>query len=375
MTSPLTLPTLWGHLLGWADLPTPPRSTEMKVLVIGGTGLISTAIVDQLVARGDEVTVFNRGRTPRRIPSGVPVIRGDRWDYPAFEAEMSRHRFDAVIDMVAFAPENAGSLLRAFAGRARHLVVCSTVCVYGGPLTRLPATDDEPHRPITRYGRDKSAIESALLAANGEDGLHTTVLRPSFTTGEGHAALGAYIFDDSTADRIRKGLPLIVPDGGNAAWAIAHVSDVARAFVNALGNERAYGRAYHVTSDEHTTWTGVFRALEEAVSGSRGSRHVAIPTDWLYRVAPRRSVGVRFIYQYPSIFDNTAAARDLGFRTTVPLVETFRRQLSWIEANGTATPAEDEPYQDVLIDAYERGALPDPARVHDFNPWGNGTES
>jgi nucleoside-diphosphate-sugar epimerase len=55
----------------------------MKVLIIGGTGLISTAIVDQLVARGDEVALFNRGQTPRRIAASVPVIRGDRWDYPA----------------------------------------------------------------------------------------------------------------------------------------------------------------------------------------------------------------------------------------------------------------------------------------------------
>jgi len=347
----------------------------MNVLILGGTGLISTAIVDQLVARGDEVVLFNRGKTPRRIPASVPVIHGDRWDYPAFEAEMAKHRFDAVIDMVAFAPENAGSLLRAFTGRVRHLVLCSTVCVYGGPMTRLPASDDEPHRPVTRYGRNKSAIESALLAANGKDGLYTTVIRPSFTTGEGHSAMGAYMFDESTADRVRKGLPLIVHDGGSAAWAIAHVSDVARAFVNALGNERAYGQAYHVTSDEHTTWEGVFRALQEAVAGSRSSRLVGIPTDWLYAVAPRRSIGVRFIYRYPSVFDNAKAARDLGFRTTVSLVETFRRQLAWMEASGTVTRAEDEPYEDVLIDAYDRGEQPDPARVHDFNPWGNETEN
>jgi nucleoside-diphosphate-sugar epimerase len=348
----------------------------MKVLIIGGTGLISTAIVDQLVARGDEVVVYNRGRTPRRIPASVPVIPGDRWDYPAFEAEMAKHRFDAVIDMVAFAPENAASLLRAFSGRASQIVVCSTVCVYGGPMTQLPASDDEPHRPVTRYGRDKSAIERALLEASGRDAPHVTVIRPSFTTGEGHAVLGAYIFDESTAERAGKGLPLIVHDGGGAAWAIAHVSDVARAFVNALGNERAYGQAYHVTSDEHTTWAGVFAALHEAVGGAARSRLVPIPTDWLYAVAPRRSIGVRFIYQYPSIFDNAKAARDLGFRTTVSLVETFRRQAAWMKEPGNTWPrTEEEPYEDVLIDAFERGATPDPASVHDFNPWGNGTEN
>ena len=121
----------------------------MKVLVIGGTGLISTAIVDQLIARGDDVTVYNRGVTPKRVVGDVRVIKGDRWQHAAFESEMKQHRFDAVIDMVAYAPECTESVARAFAGTGAHLVVCSTVCVYGGPMTKLPATDDEPHRPVT----------------------------------------------------------------------------------------------------------------------------------------------------------------------------------------------------------------------------------
>ena len=139
------------------------------------------------------------------------LLRGDRHDFATFEQQMrdetARHRFDAVIDMVAFQPAEAESLLRAFGGRVKQIVVCSTVCVYGGPMTRVPAADDEPHRPVTQYGRNKSAIERTLLAANGRDGLHTTVLRPSFTTGEGHTLGGAVMFDDSTLERFRQGRP------------------------------------------------------------------------------------------------------------------------------------------------------------------------
>jgi hypothetical protein len=119
----------------------------------------------------------------------------------------------------------------------------------------------------------------------------------------------------------------------------------------------------------------VFDALEEAVSPAHRPRRVAIPTDWLYEVAPRRSVGVRFIYRYPSVFDNAKAARDLGFRTTVPLVETFRRQLAWMASNGPWPRREEETFQDVLIDAYERGVVPDAASYRDYNPWGNVTQS
>ncbi|HVZ80428.1 MAG TPA: NAD-dependent epimerase/dehydratase family protein [bacterium] len=342
----------------------------MKVLLIGGTGVISTSIVDQLLQRGDEVTLFNRGVSPRRFSGEVRQIQGSRWDYPAFEAEMARHRFDAVIDMVAFAPENAYSLLRAFTGRVQHLVVCSTVCVYGGPMTRLPATDDEPHRPVGDYGRNKSRIESTILSANGKGGLSTTILRPSYTTGEG-AEYPGLVFDNSLPNRLKQGLPVIVMDDGRTAWAVAHVSDVARAFVNSLLNPKAYGQAYHVTSHEHTTWDGVYEAMAQAVGGKFVPAH--IPTDWLYAQAPHRAVGVKYIYQYPSLFDNSKAERDLGFKTTVPLVETWKRQFAWMEQAGKTKKVEEDRFEDLMIEAYQAGKKPDLPEGMDWNPWGNQT--
>jgi nucleoside-diphosphate-sugar epimerase len=345
----------------------------MRVLIIGGTGLISTAIVEQLLDRGDQVTLYNRGVSEIRFGGAdrVRALRGDRSAYATFEAEMAHHTFDAVIDMVAFAPGDADSLLRAFTGRVQHIVVCSTVCVYGGPMTRLPASDDEPHRPVTGYGHNKSAIERTLLAASGRDGLATTALRPSFTTGAGHTLAGAVMFDDTTLDRMRRGQPIVVHDDGQTPWAIAHVSDVARGFVGALLNPKAYGQAYHLTSDEHTTWDGVYGAMMEAAGAPARSPLVHIPTAWLADAAPRRTVGINFIYQYGSVFDNARAARDLGFRTTVPLVETFRRQIAWMESRGPIARVEDDPFQDLLIEAFRSGSRPAPERLRDFNPWGN----
>ena len=342
----------------------------MKVLLVGGTGLISTSLVQQLLDRGDDVTVYNRGVTEKRFKGTVKEIHGNRWEAPAFEAEMAKHTWDAVVDMVAYHPDNAHSLLRAFEGRAKHLVVCSTVCVYGGPMTKLPATDDEPHRPVGEYGKNKSEIERILLSANGKDGLFTTALRPSFTTGEGATASGI-LFDDSLPSRLRKGLPVIVHDSGKAPWAIAHVSDVARGFMNALLNPKAYGKAYHLTSNEHTTWKGVFEALAIA-SGGRLDM-VGIPTEFLYQAAPRRAVGVKYIYQYGSVFDNTKAERDLGFKTTVPMVETFRRQIHWMEETGKLKKVEEEPFEDVMIEAFRKGVPDLQGKALDFNPWGNGT--
>ena len=75
----------------------------MKVLIIGGTGLISTAITRFLIARGDTVTLYNRGQTSADIPEGYDTLIGNRKDYATFEAQMAEAGyFDAVIDMIGF---------------------------------------------------------------------------------------------------------------------------------------------------------------------------------------------------------------------------------------------------------------------------------
>ena len=343
----------------------------MKVFIIGGSGLISTAITQQLLARGDEAVLLNRGQTPWRGKGQPRVILGDRNDEAMLSAALRKEKPDAVIDMMAFAPSQAEALLRAADGQTPQVVLCSTVCVYGGPLTKLPATDDEPHRPIGDYGRNKSAIEKLILARSGS-GQHGTIIRPSFSTGEGATANGL-VFDDSTVSRLREGLPVVVMDDGTTPWAIAHVSDVAGAFVGALGNPKAYSQAYHATSDEHTDWNGVFHAMA-AAAGAPKANLVGIPSDWLYAQAPRRSVGIEYIFRHGSIFDNSKAARDLGFKTTVPLVETFRRQIAWMEETGKLKKAEEESVQTELCAAWTEKRDVKPGRFEDWNPWGNGTK-
>ena len=343
----------------------------MKVFIIGGTGLISTAISSQLAARGDDVALFNRGLSKDRLHGAVRQVRGDRNNEAVLAEALKRELPDAVIDMVAYAPSQAEALLRASQGRTPQLVVCSSVCVYGGPLTKLPATEDEPHRPVGDYGRNKSAIERMVLGRNGAGGEYGTILRPSFSTGEG-ATLNGLVFDDSTVSRLRKGLPLVVMDDGAAAWAIAHVEDVARGFVASLGNPAARGQAYHLTSDEHTDWNGVFAAMADA-AGAPAPKLVHIPSGWLYSQAPRRSVGIQYIYRFPSVFDNSKAARDLGFKTTIPLRETFRRQIAWMEREGLAKESAAETVQDELCSAWNLKRDITPGSFEDFNPWGNST--
>ncbi len=82
----------------------------MKTLIIGGSGLISTAITRQLVDRGEDLILYNRGRTPLRVDGDIAVVRGDRTDATRFEEQLAAlGPLDCVIDMVCFDPAEAAS--------------------------------------------------------------------------------------------------------------------------------------------------------------------------------------------------------------------------------------------------------------------------
>ncbi len=324
----------------------------MKVLIIGGTGLISTAISRQLLARGDEVTLFNRGKSEIRFSEGAKFLHGDRKDYAAFEAQMAdAGPFDCVIDMIGFVPNDVESAIRAFRGRIGHFIFCSTVCVYGGPASRYPIREDEERRPTGGYGANKTLCEATLLAADHRGDFRVTVMRPSQTYGEGGTIVHSLGTRTSYLDRIRKGKPIIVHGDGSCLWAACHVDDVAAGFVGAAGNPAAFGKTYNVTGEEWMTWNRYHEGVAEALNAP-SPKLVHIPTDILGRIAPKRAGISVDIFQYPSVFDNSAAIRDLGFRYTVPWVEGVRRTVGWLVSRGRIENSDDDPLEDRILAAW-----------------------
>jgi nucleoside-diphosphate-sugar epimerase len=325
----------------------------MRVLVIGGTGLISTAIVEQLLARGHDVITMTRGHTRPRISGTIPNIRCDRRDTEAFAAVASDVTVDAVIDMVAFQLEDSRAAYEAFRGRVRHFIHCSTVCVYGGLLSTLPAIETEPHTPVGEYGLNKSACEAFLMGRHAEEGFPVTIIRPSHTYGEGGTIVHSLGWDTAYIDRLRAGLPIVVHGDGQSLWASAHISDVARAFVNVLGNAMAVGEAYHVTGEEWMSWNQYHTRVARVLDGRY--HPVFIPANDLYAMAPDRAAMAFEIFQWPSIFDNSKARRDLGYEYRISWEDGVRRTVRWLDEHCGITSAESDPYPDRLIAAWELG--------------------
>lgn len=334
----------------------------MKILIIGGTGLISTAITRQLLERGDAVTLYTRGQSPTRFAGHVARIIGDRTDHAAFERHMREaERFDCVIDMVGYEAEDAASVVRAFRSRTGHVIFCSTVDVYAKPASLYPIRVDEPRHPITDYAVKKVLCEDILLDADRRGDLPVSILRCTYTYGEGaRGIIHSLGFRTTFLDRLRRGQPVIVHGNGTSLWNPCHIDDVARGFLGAAGNSAAFGQAYNVTGEEAVTWNQLTAQIAEAM-GAPPPDIVHIPTDLLAQVAPRRAqLSVENI-QYPNVHDTATARADLGFRYTIPIVEGMRRTIAWLAAQDAIESSDADPLYDRIIDTW-RGACAAMAR-------------
>jgi nucleoside-diphosphate-sugar epimerase len=325
----------------------------MRILIIGGTGLISTAITRELVMRGEDVTVYNRGNNSKDKIDGAKWIKGDRTDYPVFESQMSQAgRFDCVIDMICFLPEDAQSLVRAFKGRIEQLIFCSTVDVYNKPATHYPINEMEGRGPVSAYGENKAKCEDILLRSYEHGDFSLTIFRPAYTYGEGNPII--YTFrSNSYIDRIAKGKPIIVPGDGSCLWVTCYRDDVGRAFVAAVCNPKTFGKTYNTTGETWMTWNAFHQGVAQALTAPF-PKLVHIPTVLLSVIAPNHPRPRSEIFSFNYIFDNSAAKADLGFCPTISWVDGARRTIQWLYEHDQVMPCENDPFEDKVIEAWER---------------------
>ncbi len=341
----------------------------MDVLIIGGTGLISTAITRQLDAVDHDVTCLTRGETDADLPEGVAMEHADRNDRDALEGVTDRVAPDVVIDMVCFDAGQARAAVDAFAGSQGpdQYIFCSTVDVYRRPLETMPATEtalresDHEGEPVSAYAANKAAAEDVVRETAA---IETTIIRPWSTYGDAGPILHTLGMDTTYVDRIRRGKPIVVHGDGTSIWGACHRDDVAGAFLGAVGNPDAYGEAYHVTSEEPMTWNQYHERVARALEAPEPAL-VHIPTGVLREIAPDRTDLLENHLRYSTVFDNGKAKRDLGFEYTVDFETGVARAVAGLEAAGEID-AWDALDDDAIVTAWRdsrRGLLETVGRV------------
>ena len=326
----------------------------MKVLFIGGTGKISSACTPLAVERGHEMYLLNRGQTDRVVPAGVKVLKGDIRELQSAQAALAGHEFDVVVDWIAFNTEHIETDLKLFRGRTNQYIFISSASAYQSPPVNLPVTESTPlDNPYWQYSRDKIDCEERLMRAYREEQFPLTIVRPSHTYDK---TMLPFQGGWTVVDRMRKGKKILVHGDGSSLWVFTHHSDFAKGFVPLLGNNRAIGEAFHITSDELLTWNQIHEITGRA-AGAPPLQIVHVPSDLINAFDPAWGAGLLGDKAASMIFDNTKIKRiSPDLTCTVPYERGAREIIAWYDADPKrqTVNAEFNALTDRIIAAYER---------------------
>lgn len=325
----------------------------MRVLFIGGTGIISSACTRLAAERGVELYVLNRGQSWRSIPDEVTRLMGDIRDPKSAREAIGTLDFDAVVDWVAFTPEHVETDLELFRDRTRHYIFISSASAYQTPPTSLPVTESTIlDNPVWQYSRDKIACEERLVRAYREQGFPCTIVRPSHTYD---CSLLPPHGGWTVVDRMRRGEPVVVHGDGTSVWTLTHHRDFARGLVGLLGRDDAVGESFHITSDEWLTWDRIHHILARAAGTTAEIVHV--PSQVIHDYDREWGESLLGDKTHSMIFDNSKIKRFVpDFAATIPFSQGAEEIIAWYDADPSRKTIDEELNSTMnrLIDDWRR---------------------
>lgn len=310
----------------------------MKILMIGGTGTISSAITRQLAESGHDLWLLNRGNRRNEVPSGVTQVIADIDDTAEVLRQIGDEQFDAVCEFIGFVPEQVQRDIRLFSGRTRQYVYISSASAYNKPAANHVITEGTTlANPHWEYSRNKIACEELLMKAYRDDAFPVTIVRPSHTYCERSVPVSVHGPKGSwqVLKRMLDGKPVIIQGDGSSLWTLTWNEDFARGFIGLLGKPKAIGEAFQIMSDEQLSWTQVYQCVANALGVELKPYYVS--SAFLAKAAPSeydfegnllgdKSVTV--------VFDCTKLKRVVpGFKAVVRFDEGVRRCVAYLKAH------------------------------------------
>jgi len=243
---------------------------------------------------------------------------------------------------VTYAPttgEDVTALLEAPAA-VGHVIFVSTARVYDHARP-IPYDEDTPrNRYWGEYAQNKIAGEDVLLARHRERGLPITIVRPTHVYGPLNTRNNETFF----FDRLARGRPVLVPDGGGWLRQFGHVEDLADATAAMLGNRTAFGRAYNVMGEESITQVGFVETIADVMQ--RTVKLVHAPTPAGGKPAP---FGQNLAYDCHAVHTTTRVRAELGLRPRYTLGAGLAQTLAWYRREGLDKREIDFSAEDALL--------------------------
>ena len=329
----------------------------MKVLLVGGTGTISTGVQKVIVEeRGYELYVLNRGNSKARMRPEAHSLIADYNDEAAVKAALQGYHFDTVVDFRIQGVADMEKAVRIFDGVTDQYILISSGTVYRKPLSNYVITEDMPLGNLhSKYARNKVASEMTLRKYI-EKGFPGVIVRPSLTYSDFNPLMAINSRKDpySIIWRMRKGKPVVVHGDGTSLWTITHNTDFGRGISGLFGNPATIGEAFHITSDEVLDWNRIYTYLAHAAGVDANLIHIA--SDYIGDFDPGLRESLLGDHAVSAVFDNSKIKKFVpDFVCKIPFEEGAKRIVAWFDEDPNARETLDEEWNakmDALIAGY-----------------------
>lgn len=309
---------------------------KIKVLFIGGTGVISTSVSELAVKKNNiELFLLNRGNNDSAAPQEATLIRGDMNERGSIKRILDEYRFNVVVNWIAYTPDQIKADIDLFMGKVDQYIFISSASAYQKPLVHYMISESTPLKnPYWQYSSDKIACEDLLVKEYRENSFPATIVRPNYTYGN---TMIPFVFNSrisryTLVDRIKKGMKIIVPGDGTSLFTLTHSKDFAKGFVGLIGNTRSIGHAFHITSDEALTWDQVACSIGKTVGATPDICH--IPSDLIATISPEHTGGLLGDKSNCAIFDNSKIKSFVpDYTATISFSEGVKDTISWYESH------------------------------------------
>lgn len=309
----------------------------MKLLFIGGTGLISSACSELAVQRGHELFLLNRSASKKYpAPKGATVLQADiHTDSSQVAKLVEDHHFDAVVDFIAFTPQDIERDINLFRNKTNQFVFISSASAYQKPVKNYLITEETPlENPYWEYSRNKIACENLLMSEYKNNKFPVTIIRPSHTYGLSQIPFiyGSWVHPWTLIDRMKQGKPVIIPGDGTSLWVLTWNQDFAVGLIGLLGNQKAISEVFQITSDEVLSWEQIYLEAYQALGLNPNVVH--IPSDFIAKFDEHAIGSLIGDKSNSVVFDNSKIKRFVPeYNCKVKWSEGLRRSLAWFESH------------------------------------------
>ncbi|WP_294349216.1 NAD-dependent epimerase/dehydratase family protein [uncultured Clostridium sp.] len=295
----------------------------MKILILGGTGVLSSSITQKCIEEGHEVVHFNRKKTSNNF--SVETISGDRHNKEDLRRTLAI-KPDVVIDMLCFGKEDAENAIDVYKHNVEQYIYCSTSCVYTPKDKEEVLTEKSDTNPISEYGKSKLAAEVEFEKANKERYFETTIFRP------GHVFNKNFIVNNLTLnglyvlERMKRNLDVILTEQGEKQWQACHADNIGIAFSKACGNKCCYNQKYNISGVEVFTWNDVYKLMINELNSK--SKIIYLDKDYVIEKAEEQVDFLNTVTKYNWHHDGSLLKEHIGTYYEKSFLEGIREVIS-----------------------------------------------